>query len=192
MIRLERITKRYGDHVVLSDFSIVLADGEKIAVMGESGRGKTTLLRIIAHLEQSDAGLVEGYDKADIAYVFQEPRLFESLNVIRNLTVVSTLPLKEAEKRAKELLQRVGLEKDAEKHPAELSGGMKQRLSLARAFMVDRPILLLDEPFSALDRDTKDAMIRFVKEFSQNKTVILVTHDRCDAQALCEKIVDLS
>jgi len=108
--------------------------------------------------------------------------------VLKNLTVVSKQPFKDAEKKARELLACVGLAEDAEKYPTELSGGMKQRLSLARAFMVDRPILLLDEPFSALDQDTKEAMIQFVRERAKNKTVILVTHDPSDALALCGKI----
>ena len=151
MIRIENLCKRYGDQLVLDRFSLSLQDGEKIAIMGESGRGKTTLLRIIAGLEKPEAGTVSGFNKEEIAYVFQEPRLFESLSVIKNLTVVSSQPARTAEKKAKELLLAVGLENAAEKYPDELSGGMKQRLALARAFMVDRPILLLDEPFSSLE-----------------------------------------
>ena len=120
--------------------------------------------------------------------MFQEPRLFDTVSVLKNLTVVSTLSFKEAEKKARELLACVGLAADAEKYPVELSGGMKQRLALARAFMVDRPILLLDEPFSALDQDTKETMIQFVKERVKSKTVLLVTHDRNDALALCGRI----
>ena len=188
MILIDHLTKRYGDKIVLDDFFMTVQEGEKLAIMGESGRGKTTLLRIIAGLEQSESGVLDGFSKEDVAYVFQEPRLFDSFSVLRNLTMVSMLPHKEAEKRARELLSCVGLATDAEKYPDQLSGGMKQRLSLARAFMVDRPILLLDEPFSALDQETKSSMIRFVKEYAKNKTVILVTHDRNDACALCERI----
>ena len=180
--------KRYGEKMVLDGFTMTVRDGEKLAIMGESGRGKTTLLRMIAGLEQPDTGLIRGFSKEDIAYVFQEPRLFDTVSVLKNLTVVSTLPFKEAEKKARELLACVGLAPDAEKYPSELSGGMKQRLALARAFMVDRSILLLDEPFSALDQDTKETMIQFVKDRAKNKTVILVTHDRNDALALCGKI----
>ena len=187
MITIENICKQYGDQRVLVDFSLTLQDGEKIAIMGESGRGKTTLLRIIAGLETVDSGVIGGFSKEDIAYVFQEPRLFDSLSVIKNLTIVSKKSRRDAEKQAEELLCSVGLEKDAFKYPNELSGGMKQRLALARAFMVDRPILLLDEPFSALDKDTREAMIAFVKERAQNKTVILVTHNSNDASALCER-----
>lgn len=187
MITMENICKQYGDQRVLVDFSLTLQDGEKIAIMGESGRGKTTLLRIIAGLETVDSGVIGGFSKEDIAYVFQEPRLFDSLSVVKNLTIVSKKSRRDAEKQAEELLCSVGLEKDAFKYPDELSGGMKQRLALARAFMVDRPILLLDEPFSALDKDTREAMIAFVKERAQNKTVILVTHNSNDASALCER-----
>ena len=188
MIRLEHLMKRYGDRNILDDFSLSIADGEKLALMGESGRGKTTLLRIIAGLEEVEYGVIDGFSRKDVSYVFQEPRLFDSLSVIKNLTVVSELPYKEAERKAKDFLLRVGLSDDEQKRPSELSGGMKQRLALARAFMVDRSILLLDEPFSALDHHTKETMIEFVKECTKEKTVILVTHDKSDALALCQKI----
>ena len=191
MIQIENLTKQYGTQLVLDGFSLSVRDGEKIAIMGESGRGKTTLLRIVAGLETYDAGQISGFDKKDVAYVFQEPRLFDSLSVIKNLTVVSSQPSRIAEKTAMELLSWVGLEKDKAKYPSELSGGMKQRLALARAFMVDRPILLLDEPFSALDQETRNDMIEFVKARTKNKTVILVTHDLSDALALCERVENL-
>ena len=188
MIQIENLTKQYNTQLVLNEFSLLVRDGEKVAIMGESGRGKTTLLRIIAGLERYDAGQISGFDKKDVAYVFQEPRLFDSLSVIKNLIVVSQQPSRVAEKKAMELLTLVGLEKDKAKYPGELSGGMKQRLALARAFMVDRPILLLDEPFSALDQETRNDMIEFVKARTKNKTVILVTHDSDDAHALCERV----
>ena len=188
VIQIENLTKQYNTQLVLNEFSLLVRDGEKVAIMGESGRGKTTLLRIIAGLETYDAGQISGFDKKDVAYVFQEPRLFDSLSVIKNLIVVSQQPSRVAEKKAMELLTLVGLEKDKAKYPSELSGGMKQRLALARAFMVDRPILLLDEPFSALDQETRNDMIEFVKARTKNKTVILVTHDSDDAHALCERV----
>ena len=188
MIQIENLTKQYDTQLVLNEFSLLVRDGEKVAIMGESGRGKTTLLRIIACLETYDAGQISGFDKKDVAYVFQEPRLFDSLSVIKNLIVVSQQPSRVAEKKAMELLTLVGLEKDKAKYPSELSGGMKQRLALARAFMVDRPILLLDEPFSALDQETRNDMIEFVKARTKNKTVILVTHDSDDAHSLCERV----
>ena len=188
MIQIENLTKQYNTQLVLNEFSLLVRDGEKVAIMGESGRGKTTLLRIIAGLETYDAGQISGFDKKDVAYVFQEPRLFDSLSVIKNLIVVSQQPSRVAEKKAMELLTLIGLEKDKAKYPGELSGGMKQRLALARAFMVDRPILLLDEPFSALDQETRNDMIELVKARTKNKTVILVTHDSDDAHALCERV----
>lgn len=188
VIQIENLTKQYNTQLVLNEFSLLVRDGEKVAIMGESGRGKTTLLRIIAGLETYDAGQISGFDKKDVAYVFQEPRLFDSLSVIKNLIVVSQQPSRVAEKKAMELLTLVGLGKDKAKYPSELSGGMKQRLALARAFMVDRPILLLDEPFSALDQETRNDMIEFVKARTKNKTVILVTHDSDDAHALCERV----
>ena len=191
MIKIEQVSKRYGDKIVLDRVSLNIQDRDKLAIMGESGRGKTTLLRIIAGLEMADSGNLCGFDSGDIAYVFQEPRLFDWNDVLKNLTAVSSLSKKDAEARARELLACVGLAEDAHKFPSELSGGMKQRLSLARAFMVDRPILLLDEPFSALDQDTRKNMIAFVKEKAKDKTVLLVTHDANDANLLCDKTLYL-
>ena len=191
MFELSHITKRFDDHLVLDDFSLTVKKGSKLAIMGESGKGKTTLLRIIAGLEMPDSGAIRGFAPKDIAYVFQEPRLFESLTALKNLTVISNESHRIAEQKALFLLENVGLLSSAKKHPSELSGGMKQRLSLARAFMVDRPLLLLDEAFSALDRETADHMISFVRAQAKDKTVLLVTHNETDARLLCDEIFHL-
>ena len=191
MIELRNLTKKFEDKTVIEDFSLSIKEGEHIAIMGESGKGKTTLLRIIAFLEKPDSGLVEGVTPETISYAFQEPRLFPTLSALKNMTVVSEEDRTVAQTKAQALLSAVGLGDAMNKKPHELSGGMRQRVSLARAFMVDRPILLLDEPFSALDEETRDSMIDFVKEASKNKTVIMVTHNREDALKLCGRIVEI-
>lgn len=189
MIRLNHIRKSFGDKVVLSDLSFALDFGDRVAIMGESGSGKTTLLRIIANLESADRGSVEGVSANDISYVFQESRLFEWLNVLENVTVVSKEKGNGAEERAKKILGEVGLENDLTKHPSELSGGMKQRVNLARALMADTSVLLLDEPFSALDEDTKDEMRMVLLRHIQGKTVFMVTHSEEDARVICNKFL---
>ena len=191
MIKLTSVSKAFDQKTVLSGFSLTVNDGEHIAIMGESGCGKTTLLRIIANLEQVDSGMIEGYDSSMVSYVFQESRLFDSLTALDNVACVSTLPYKEARPKALVILEKLGLRESAKLYPAELSGGMAQRVSIARAMMANTPILLLDEPFSALDDATRAEVIEILSEFTKDKTLILVTHSRCDAELLATRIIEL-
>jgi len=189
MIELVHIKKSFGDNHVISDLSLQVDDGEHMAIMGESGKGKTTLLRIIANLEGIDDGVIRGYSTKDISYVFQESRLFQNLNALDNVACVSDLSRSEARKKASTLLAKVGLSGYEHLYPDELSGGMAQRVSIARAMMNDSPILLLDEPFSALDKATRLEMIRLIKAYVEKKTLILVTHNSEDAELLTSRTV---
>lgn len=191
MIQLNRIAVSFGERKILADLSLTIQENEHLAILAESGIGKTTLLRIIAGLEQPDAGSVTGISPDRLAYMFQEPRLFESLSALDNVAVVSRDKKETARRKAGELLARVGLEEAVHKHPSQLSGGMKQRVALARTFMTDAAVFLLDEPFSALDEDTREKMRRFVYEQTQDKTLLLVTHRRDDAELLCSRIITL-
>lgn len=191
MIQLDRIAKSFGERKILADLSMTIQENEHLAILAESGIGKTTLLRIIAGLEQPDAGSVTGISPDGLAYMFQEPRLFESLSALDNVAVVSRDRKETARRKAGELLAQVGLEEAVHKHPSQLSGGMKQRVALARTFMTDAAVFLLDEPFSALDEDTREKMRRFVYEQTQDKTLLLVTHRRDDAELLCSRIITL-
>ena len=165
MIKLTNIFKSYDSNSVINNLSLTINDSEKIAIMGKSGCGKTTLLRIIANLEKIDSGSKEGYSTEDIAFVFQEPRLFSHLNVLENITIVSQLPREQAKERALTLLSNIGLAEFSNYYPDELSGGMAQRVSIARAMITDAPILLLDEPFSALDESTRLHMIDILRGY---------------------------
>lgn len=192
MIVLKHITKAFDQTTVISDLSLTVQDKEHIAIMGESGCGKTTLLRIIANLEQVDAGDREGYSQDELTYVFQEPRLFSHLTVLDNVSLASRSDRNEARENAYRLLEKVGLRDAAALYPDELSGGMAQRVSLARAMLTNAPILLLDEPFSALDESTRAKMINIVRDYCRDKTLLLVTHNKQDAEELCERTVYLS
>ena len=151
--------------------------------MGDSGRGKTTLLRLIAGLERPDSGSVETNGK--IAYMFQEHRLLPWKNALDN--VKAFLP-REKYALAEKYLSSVGLSDAAKKHPSELSGGMAQRVAFARFLAYteasDAQILLLDEPFSALDLDTAKKMIDLLLEISRDKTLVIVTHNDKQAELI--------
>ncbi len=191
MAEFKSITKKYGNDTVLENFSLTLEKNSPIVMMGESGRGKTTLLRIAAGLEKADSGEFISVGER-IAYMFQEPRLMPWKNALDN--VRAPLP-KNAYALADKYFSAVGLEitADGRKLPNELSGGMAQRVAFAKflafAEHTNATLLLLDEPFSALDDETAKRMSALLKGFSDGKTVILVSHDESDAEELSARIV---
>ena len=188
MIELENVTKRYGKRTVIDGLSLKIEEGERVALVAPSGGGKTTLFRLIAGLEKPDSGSVRV--GAPISYVFQEPRLFPRVTALDNIRAVLSGKEKETKKRAEEMLSLVGLGGEGDKRTEELSGGMAMRVSLARALAVDRPLLLLDEPFQGLDREAKASLYRLIDEACRGKTLLLITHDPFDAEALsCRQIL---
>lgn len=190
MAEFKSIKKAFDGRVVLNDFSLNLKKGSKTAIMGESGSGKTTLLRIAAGLEKADEGLFEHDGK--LAVMFQEPRLLPWKNAKQNIEAVLK---KENHHLAEKYLKTVGLSDAAEKSPHELSGGMAQRVAFARflayAEESGADLLLLDEPFSALDKETADKMVSVLRQASHDKTVVLVTHDPIQAEAFADRIVNI-
>lgn len=193
MIKLDGICKSYGEKNVLRGVSLSLGDGERIAIMGESGCGKTTLMRIIAGLEKPDAGSISPEPrKGRISYCFAEPRLFENADVLKNVTCV--LPKGEAarnEKISREILSALGIT-DLHAYPHELSTGMAQRVSLARAIAYDAPLFLLDEPFRGLDAQMRSDAIAYLQSVLSGKSVIMITHSEDEAKMLADRIFVLS
>ncbi len=190
MIEFVNITKKYGEQTVLDNFLLTVSDGEKIALTGESGVGKTTILRVLSGLEAVDSGNIICDEK--MAYMFQEPRLLPWKTAKENILAVLQ---KENYYLADKYLNVVGLSDAADKAPSELSGGMAQRVSFARflAFAEESgaTVLMLDEPFSALDKETADKMLNLLLDFAIDKIVILVTHDQNTAQNLGGRVVKL-
>ena len=187
MLKLNNIGHRYGDQRVLSRVSVAVAPGERLAIMGPSGCGKTTLLRIALGLTKPSQGAVENTFRKTAA-VFQEPRLLPWRTALENVNLVlgdtaQTLP------RALMHLNALGLEDAAGKSPAQLSGGMQQRVALARALAVDADLLVLDEPFKAMDEKLRWEVISRVAQ--TNAAILLVTHDEAEATALGCKILPL-
>lgn len=186
ILKLKNINKSFGKQKVLSDFSYSFPEKGIVAVMGPSGCGKTTLLRIIAGLEKYDSGTIEKNEKVNIAYVFQEARLFPAISALKNVEICC-----DDEKKAKTLLEKVNLGEFADYLPEELSGGMKQRVSLARALSVDADIILLDEAFKSQDEDTRNMLYEIIRKFSENHLIIMVTHDIAEAEILSDMIINL-
>lgn len=207
MIRFEHVNKSFGAEKVLVDFSLHIEEGEFLTVIGRSGCGKTTMLRMINGLQIPDSGkvLVEGQDvaKADlialrrrIGYVIQNKGLFPHMTVEENITYVPVISGKkdkqENRKLALRLLQTVGLAQEmADRYPAELSGGQQQRVGIARALAADAKILLMDEPFGALDEITKramqDEMLSLQKKL--HMTIVFITHDIREAMKLGDRVL---
>jgi sulfonate transport system ATP-binding protein len=185
------VSKSFGDRQVLSELDLTVAQGEFVALLGASGSGKTTLLRILAGLEVASSGEVLVPEVRTVVY--QEPRLVASMRVWRN--VVIGLPRGEATRqRAISALREVGLETQADSWPGTLSGGEAQRVALARALVREPQLLLLDEPFAALDALTRLRMQGLVAELCarHHPGVLLVTHDVEEAILLADRVLVLT
>ena len=189
MTEFKSVSKSYGSNAVIGGFSLKLPQGSKNVITGASGCGKTTLMRIAAGLEGCDGGSFVHNGK--IAYMFQETRLLPWKNALDNIRAV--LP-KEKFALADKYLSAVGLADAEKKFPRELSGGMAQRVAFARflafAEATEADLLLLDEPFSALDKETAAKMLELLKAFSLGKTLLLVTHDEGDL-AFADNVIEL-
>ena len=190
MLKFENVSFSYGDQKILSNLSFSLARGEILALTAPSGEGKSTVLNLIAGLRKPSGGRIE-CNAQKIAYAFQEPRLFPWLTVEENLAAV--LPKNANRAPIAHALDTVELLEAANLYPAELSGGMKSRASLARALVYGADLLLLDEPFAALDRDLRSRLAARLRTDCKARgiTVILVTHQAEDLQALADRVLKL-
>lgn len=185
MISLKNITKRYGALTVYENFDLDIEEGTITCVLGSSGCGKTTLLNILSGLTSFRG---EVYPKKKCAYIFQQPRLVPNLTVKGNLKLVCR-----DEKKISEILSRLELSEKADSYPIELSGGQAQRVSVARAFLYEADLLLMDEPFSSLDTALKirltDVFCSLWKE--EKRTVVFVTHDAEEAYMIAHRALVL-
>ena len=205
MLSIKNLNKTYhteeGDEVVaLSDINLDVADKELVCFIGPSGCGKTTLLRITAGLEKPDSGTLTVNNEPikgpgpDRGMVFQEYSLFPWRTVLKNITFsleLKKIPKNEREKIARDFLEIVGLSKFADSYPHELSGGMKQRVAIARALVNDPDVLLMDEPFGAVDAQTRNRLQHELLNIweKKKKTVLFITHSVDEAVFLADKVV---
>jgi sulfate/thiosulfate transport system ATP-binding protein len=196
-------TRRFGDFTALDDVSVEIPGGSLTALLGPSGSGKSTLLRVIAGLERLDAGTVEidGRDATDlppqrrgVGFVFQHYAAFKHMTVRENVAFglkVARRPKAEIRARVEELLELVQLPGLADRYPAQLSGGQRQRMALARALAVEPQVLLLDEPFGALDARVRQELRAWLRRLHDevHVTTVFVTHDQEEAMEVADRIV---
>jgi sulfate/thiosulfate transport system ATP-binding protein len=202
-IEAHSVTKRFGDFVAVEDVSISVPTGSLTALLGPSGSGKSTLLRVISGLEQPDDGrvVIEGNDvtglppqRRGIGFVFQHYAAFKHMTVRKNVAFgleIRRRPRAEIAKRVDELLELVQLTGLAKRYPAQLSGGQRQRMALARALAVEPTVLLLDEPFGALDARVRKELRAWLRRLHEevHVTTIFVTHDQEEAMEIADQIV---
>ena len=202
-IEISRVSKRFGGFVALDDVSLSIPTGQLTALLGPSGGGKSTLLRIIAGLERADSGRVEiesvdatdlPPQKRNVGFVFQHYAAFKHLTVRRNVAFgleIRHRPKAEIRARVDELLALVHLEQFADRLPAQLSGGQRQRMALARALAVEPTVLLLDEPFGALDAKVRKELRDWLRRLHDevHVTTVFVTHDQEEALEVADQIV---
>jgi sulfate/thiosulfate transport system ATP-binding protein len=202
-IRIERLSKRFGDFRAVDDVSFEVADGELVALLGPSGGGKSTVLRIVAGLETADRGTVElAGQRVDhlharsrqVGFVFQHYALFAHMTVAQNIAfglAVQKVARPEQRRRVAELLQLVGLVGMDGRYPHQLSGGQRQRVALARALAPRPRVLLLDEPFGAVDAKVREELRRWLRRLHDElgATTLFVTHDQEEAWSVADRVL---
>jgi sulfate transport system ATP-binding protein len=202
-IVVSRVSKHFGEFTALDDVSIEVAGGSLTALLGPSGSGKSTLLRVIAGLERPSSGTVSisGLDvtsrppqERGVGFVFQHYAAFKHMTVYDNIAFglsIRKRPKAEIEQRVRQLLELVQLEGLAKRYPAQLSGGQRQRMGLARALAVDPEVLLLDEPFGALDARVRQELRAWLRRLHDetHTTTVIVTHDQEEAMEVADEVV---
>jgi ABC-type polar amino acid transport system ATPase subunit len=207
MIRVENLCKNYGNLKVLKNVTAEIREGEVVCVIGPSGSGKSTFLRCLNLLEPITSGkvIVNGFDltdpktdinkfRTDVGMVFQQFELFPHKKVIENITLapihVRKMPKAEAEKKAMELLAKVGLTEKAHVYPESLSGGQKQRVAIARALAMEPKLMLFDEPTSALDPEMVKEVLAVMRQLAQEgMTMVVVTHEMGFAREVADRVL---
>ncbi len=186
MIKLNRISFSYGDEKIIQDLDISLDKGRIYCIMGASGIGKTTLLKLISGLEKCIKGSVSGTENMKKSYIFQENRLLTQMSVYENIRFVT-----DNEEKINSALKKTGLYEDKDKKITALSGGMERRVAIARAAAFDGDVFFIDEPLYGLDVKTSENILSLIKETVRDKTAFIITHSPEEAFYLADEIVFL-
>ncbi|MDR1138599.1 MAG: ATP-binding cassette domain-containing protein [Clostridiales bacterium] len=207
MIQIDGVTKSYGNNIVLSNFNAQIDIGTT-CIMGQSGSGKTTLVNLVLGLIGPDSGTISLPSDVRYSCVFQEDRLLSSMTVLKNILLVYSCDTQlnqncpiynttqsaarhQVLSQAKYILDQLGLQSVHDSKVATLSGGMKRRVAIARALLIDADIYVFDEPFDGLDIDTRDRVAQIVKDYTQGKVCLLITHNEHDATVLSANILTI-
>ena len=186
-IAVKNVYKSYGDKKVLTDVSAVFPAGRCICIMAESGKGKTTLLRLIMGLEAPDSGSITGVPER-ISVVFQEDRLCEEFSIAANIRMVLSRDTDMSDDDIRRLMSELAMDEDINTPVSKLSGGMKRRVAIARAIAYDSEWLILDEPFKGLDETSREKVIGTITQ--KRKSVIMVSHNIAEAERMNATILD--
>ena len=207
VISVRNLEKKFGEHEVLKDISFDLFEGDVVCIIGSSGSGKSTLLRCINHLETPTSGqiLYHGYPlakdaqtinrfRSQVGMVFQQFNLFPNMTIKENIMLapvkLNKMTREEAEKKAMELLKRIGLSDKADAYPSQLSGGQKQRIAIVRSLAMNPDIILFDEPTSALDPEMVGEVLSVMKELAEDgMTMVVVTHEMGFAREVANRVM---
>jgi len=187
-MKIENLTKKYNDQLVLDHINMEFEDGKKYGLMGPSGSGKTTLLHIILGLEKADDGTVSGLEQKKAAAVFQEDRLCEAFSALENVAMVTNeLSKEQIREELSQLLPMDSIDKPVK----NLSGGMKRRVAVCRSLLAPSDMIIMDEPFTGLDENTKKAVIQYIVKKTKGKMLIISTHNEEDIAALGGELIKL-
>jgi len=181
-ISLHHVSKQFGENQVIKDFNTIFTEGQMNCIMGASGSGKTTLINILMGLIKQDCGEINGLQGKRIAVVFQEDRLIEHWDAIKNVRLVCDKSI--TAWNVEQEFVKVGLEEYLNKPVLDLSGGMRRRVAIVRAMLAKSDLVIMDEPFKGLDEALKRKVIEYVKQKMQGKTVLVVTHEKEEVQLL--------
>ena len=188
MLQVSNLCKSFGELKAVDDVSFELEKGQALAIIGPSGGGKSTILRLLNGLEKPDSGsiLINGRTDGSFGLVFQDYNLFPQYTVLGNITLAPRL-LKKNYSQAEEILEKVGLLEKKDNYPSQLSGGQKQRTAIARALMLHPDILCFDEPTSALDPKLTEEIVSIINNMKGEQTIIIVTHDMDVMRGVADK-----
>ncbi len=192
MIKVNHLVYSYQEKKVLNDISVVFPDSGFIVILGKSGSGKTTFLSLLCHVLPLQEGTIEGNERDRISYVFQSPLLLNYMDVKENISFPLLLRNEiDVDKKVEEALSNVGLEGYEKREVTTLSGGEKMRVSLARSLVLDKEVLILDEPTGQLDEKSSLSIYSILKEISKAKLVIMVSHDERNSFELADSVYEL-
>ena len=190
MIRILDLQKSYNGEPVLSGLNMVLKSGHTYCLMAPSGSGKTTLFRILMGLEGADSGQVLGMEKKQLAAVFQEDRLLEGYTALENIMFAAGRH--HSAKQVMTIMQRILPAESLNKPVCEFSGGMKRRVAILRAILAPSDFIIMDEPFTGLDTETKMKVIELIREYGKDKLLLIATHAQEDSQLLSAEVLYLT